>query len=181
MSSPQPVVRAPQCSKGSHHFPECTACRTPSLLFAVSKHTTSSFIPLSLCARSSFLLECIFPFFPHHLDDSYTSFNTQLKPHAAVQCPRLVEGGDRCLCDNTATSTYLSFHSLLRRPLSRGRRCCRSPQLRVWFWRRSWGRIPDLPFTCCVVPGKSPKASESWFLWNEAVRPTSQGCSDYMR
>lgn len=51
----------------------------PHCLWAFSKHTTSSFITPSLCTGSSSCLE--FLSFFHYLDNSYTSFNTQLKSY----------------------------------------------------------------------------------------------------
>lgn len=86
----------------------------PHCFLAFSKHTTPSFIPLSLCICSFFCLGCIFFF--QHRDTSYASFNTQLKSHVPTEVSLACWGTIACMTTLPPALASVDQYSVLASP-----------------------------------------------------------------
>lgn len=146
-AGPHPAAKVPTTPLNASH------CTQPCCFLAFSKHDIL-LCASSLCASSSFCLECILFYQP--LENSYASFNIRLKFHAPSEafsaCWRTITG----MTTLSPALTSIYTESVLLLPLL-GRSLC-NIGIECWLWIQT-------------VLGRNPRSaiylrnlSEPWFL-----------------
>lgn len=134
-----PVVQVPTLQQRFLPLPWMHHIACSPVAFWHSLNVTSSSVPLSLCASSSFCLECIL--FYHPLENSYASFNIQLKFHAPSEAFSACWGTITSMTTLSPALTSIYTESVLLLPLL-GRSLC-NIGIECWLWRQTvLGRNP---------------------------------------